>query len=829
MIRRPAKGIVGVIALREAASEFGEITNLLQAAMRRHYGLGANDWVCLHAIFADRVIVQRDGHLYEFPYTLGDDNTVTIGTATQVSVDYRSVALREAASTELSQIFDLVRRAVRDARPNHYVEVDSVFADRVVITVDGRYIAYPYTVTDQNTIALGSPSEVLLDYQPVNEPVGARVAEAASVFIEALAADASAPPRYLVRVIRAGTSINGVDYPAAVLREAVKLFDGVRVFVKSDDAHVRGDATAKDFRALVGKLTEPRFVEAAGGEIHAVLDVLESSSVSAQLREAVTRGMTDLFGLSIDAEGNAKKKGKFREATKLTKVSSVDLIIEPGAGGQVIRFVESVQAQEPNMKLRQAMLAALAVISAPRAAELAEAPDDDLLTAYREAVGAPPNSPAPAAVTVADVESRIRMVEARATARVAIAASNLPAIVQDRLVQRFAEAASFEAADVDAAIKGEREFLAKLREGSPQIGGLGVIEPGEDRADKVKAMFDDFFDPTKKATSFREAYIEVTGDRRVTGLFAECDKQRLREAGGTEFREAVSSTTFSNILGDSITRALIRDYGALEAYQDWRWLCDVVPVTDFRSQERTRMGGYGNLPAVAQNGPYDALTTPTDEKATYSVTKRGGTETISLEAIANDDVGALRRIPMSLAVAAGRTLYEFVYNFLATNPTIYDTVALFHATHANLGTAALSEASFAAARLAMKKQAEKDSAKRLGITLRHLAIPAELEETAFDLFVRDTNNDETFVQSRKPTVHVVDYWTDTNNWFATADNAQVPLLELGFFGGEEPALFVQDNPTQGSLFSNDQIKYKIRHIYSGAVRDFRGFYGAIVA
>ena len=185
---------------------------------------------------------------------------------------------------------------------------------------------------------------------------------------------------------------------------------------------------------------------------------------------------------------------------------------------------------------------------------------------------------------------------------------------------------------------------------------------------------------------------------------------------------------------------------------------------------------------------------------------------------------------MALAVAAGRTLYEFVFDFLRTNPVVYDGVALFHASHANLGTAALDETSFAAARLRMKRQAELSSAKRLGITLRHLVIPADLEEAAFDLFVRSTNNDETFVQSRKPTVHVIDYWTDANNWYATADGAQVPLIELGFYGGrEEPELFIQDLPTQGSLFSNDQIKYKIRHIYSGAVRDFRGFDGSVVA
>jgi len=766
-------------------------------------------------------------------------------------------ALREAAATELGQVVDLVRAAVREARrvtsDGWDFSLDSVFPDRAIVFAQGRYWAYPYTIGDDNQVTLGTPGEVIVDFAPV----GARVAEAvaagqsspaaaahASVFIEAIAgADASAPPRYLVRVIKAGTSLNGVDYPAAVLREAVGKFDGTRVFVKNDDAHIKGDRAAKDFRQLVGKLTEPRFVEASG-EIQAVLDVLETSDVAAKLREAVSRGMTDLFGLSIDATGSAKKKGKFREATKLVKVDSVDLIIEPGAGGQVIRFIEAASTQESDM-LRQQMLKFIEARDADRAKALADATDEDVMTAYREAVAAEsaanPNNSAgsgggngagageSAPVTAADVDARIRMVEARANARVAIAGSRLPAAAQERLTQRFAEAASFTDADVTAAITGEREYIGRMTEGA-QIRGLGSIEAGEDRAEKVDAMLDNFFDRSKPASSFREAYIEITGDTRVTGLIQNCDLRRLREAVGEQrFAEAVSSTTFSNILGDSITRAMIRDYGSSEAYSDFRWMCDVVPVNDFREQKRVRMGGYGNLPAVAENGAYNALTTPGDEAAKYSATKRGGTETLSIETIANDDVGVIRRIPMSLATAAGRTLYEFVYDFLATNPTIYDTKALFHATHNNTGTAALDATSFAAARLAIKQQTELSSNKRLGLTLRHLVIPAELEETAFNLFVRNTNNDETFVQSRKPTVHVVDYWTDVSNWYATTDNAQCPLIELGFYGSETPDLFVQDLPTQGSLFTNDQIKYKIRHIYGGAVRDFRGFYGAIVA
>ncbi|WP_430391077.1 hypothetical protein [Dyella sp. 20L07] len=773
-------------------------------------------------------------------------------TFAETSAIVGETALREAAASEYGNVMQIVNAAVRQADPTVW-GISSLYPDRAVVSrSDGRQYAYPYTIGDDNTVALGAPYEVVATHIPAatdtnireaapNNPKSASQAGTGKktttagalqgeVFIESVVSDGDAEPsRYLVRVIRAGVSLNKVSYPKAVLREAAPLFNGVRVFVKSDAEHIKGGG--KDFRQLVGRLSDAKYVEADGGQIQATLDVLESSDVADKLREAVQRGMTDLFGLSIDASGKSKTNGKFREATSITKVDSVDLIIEPGAGGQFIRFAEAAGNHEENTMLREQMIEHIRRRDAKRAEQLAGADDAAVLTAYREAVAEETQGDGIGkSVTAESVAEQIRMVEARANARVAIHGAKLPQAAKDRLTQRFAEAASFTDADVTKAIDDERAYLGSFREA--RIEGLGSdVQTGDAPADKIKAALDNFFDRSSGTRlSFREAYVELTGDRQVTGLIQNCDLDRLREAAGAyNFREAVSSATFGNILGDSITRAMVREYGDGTAYQDWRWLCDVVNVSDFRQQQRTRMGGYGNLPAVAENGAYNALTTPSDEVAKYAPTKRGGTETISLETIANDDVGAIRRIPLKLARAAGRTLYEFVYSFLDANGLIYDGKALFHADHANLGTAALADASFNAARLAIRQQVEAGSNKRLGLSLRHLAIPAELEELAYDMFRRDTNLDASFTQTSKPTVHVVDHWTDTNNWFATADNAQVPLIELGFYGGrEDPELFVQDLPTQGSLFSNDQIKYKIRHIYGGAVLDFRGLYGAVV-
>ena len=72
--------------------------------------------------------------------------------------------------------------------------------------------------------------------------------------------------------------------------------------------------------------------------------------------------------------------------------------------------------------------------------------------------------------------------------------------------------------------------------------------------------------------------------------------------------------------------------------------------------------------------------------------------------------------------------------------------------------------------------------------------------------------------------------TDANDWCTAADPADIPGIEVGFLDGrEEPELFVQDTPNVGSMFAADKLTYKIRHIYGGAVTDFRAFTKAVVA
>jgi len=326
--------------------------------------------------------------------------------------------------------------------------------------------------------------------------------------------------------------------------------------------------------------------------------------------------------------------------------------------------------------------------------------------------------------------------------------------------------------------------------------------------------------------SFREAYIAITGDSRISGSLGEA--RRLTEA--------MTTASWAEILGDSITRRMLAEYRASNLNKWRRIVSDIVPLQDFRTQRRVRYGGYGTLPTVSENNAYTALTSPSDEEATYSPAKRGGTETLTLEMIKNDDVGAIRRIPTRLARAAAQTLHRFVFDMIRTNALIYDGKALFHADHSNLLTQPLSDTALFNAYTAMVEQtAYGDSSDILELEPRLLLAPPELVKLAYQLInspqeVGTADNQLNFHNTYNLEVLMVGYWTDSNNWYLVANPADVPTIEIGFLDGqEEPELFVQDLPNVGSMFNNDQITYKIRHIYGGAVLDYRGFQGSIVA
>lgn len=689
-----------------------------------------------------------------------------------------------------------------------------------------------------------------------------------------------------VILIREGMSKNRNNYTKKVLAEAITsgLYEGRPMFVdhkldtgpfgRSGNEAVGFSKNVRSVLLYEGEGKEAKVSAFAVGARACLID----ESFARKVVNAHSLGNPNLFGLSHDARCESvtaqNQEGAYYDITAIKRVESTDWVLSPAAGGRVLRHVASdtlnPQLLEDGMTLK-ALLEALAKAGVTVPANCDEPTAIRLLNEALVARAAvpppvtPPATPPPVATTEAAVVppvtgaaattleaalARIQALEtsntagARTTATLLLDRSLLECSLPEPFVKRIRK--HFETLiaaskyptqdDIAAHIAIYVEDTAAMREANLVMPHVGVprVQITQGRAEKVQEQLAKFFDISESGTSFKEIYISITGDSKVNGRITDDVRHRLSEALGRS-QESLTTASFDQILGDSITRRMLKDYAAT-GLANWKnTIGEVVPLNDFRTVRRLRFGGYGNLSIVAQSAPYTALTSPTDEEATYSPAKRGGTEQVTLEMIKNDDVGAIRRIPGKLARAAAQTLHEFVWDMLQNNSAIYDTVNLSAVGHTNIVTTALSASNISALRLKIKQQADMSNAKRLGLNARYLIVPGELEELAFQLTTSDkvtasANNDPNFIKKLNLETIVVEYWTDVNNYWVTASVDQAPMLEVGFLDGQEtPELFVADNPTVGSMFSNDQLTWKIRHIYGGAVMDFRPFSAGIVA
>ena len=637
--------------------------------------------------------------------------------------------------------------------------------------------------------------------------------------------------KWAVVVIEEGVSINRVHYAADVLNRAAHLYEGAKVFWN------HSTATMRDPRDIAGFIKEASAAKLADGKtvVQGVL-MATSPKLREQLIEAHEAGNPGLFGLSHTVQADTERvmlaDGPAIRAKSIKTVESVDVVSFPSAGGRVMRLaagsnspiVETLEGLDMLAEKIKKLRESRADLFAKLGAEPTEAQVDALLI---EAITAPAKTPdAPAAKGLSDAD-RSLLTEAKVDRL--LGSRTIPAESRTAIREALIDLAALGADDAKLSkhLDANVAAAAKLSEAKPTGSGQPSVEVTKDEAEKLLEAVDGFFQNNGKGfKSIKRLYQDVTGDKEMSG--------RLTEAAGLRrferLLESLNSSSFANLITTAMNRKMVADYNAKGgAYTDTGkgWLWSSVPLDNLKQNVRARYGGYGNLPVVAEGAAYSEATSPTDEKATYTPSKRGYTEKITWEMIINDDVSAVQRVPGKIALAARRTLYEFVYDFVITNPTIYDSVALYHSSHgSNLTTSALSSTTFKAARLAMMKQTELSSSKKLGLVLQHLMVPMDLEETAVNLFKVTTENEPQFIQTTRPQIHVITHATDATDWFACAGTDQVPQIEVGFLNGkEEPELWIADDPRVGNMFTADSMDIKIRHTYGGAIEDYRGFYG----
>jgi hypothetical protein len=598
------------------------------------------------------------------------------------------------------------------------------------------------------------------------------------------------------------------------------------------------------------------------------------TELKTKLMAAQKSNQLGLFGASILGLF-AWKKGKAEGkdalvAQRLARLMSVDLVTEAGAGGKILPYAASRSVRDEIAAIQTEFAAAEAAkITAAKAADkkgavmkeqilkvlealrkkdagratelqkefegLAEDKHSEFWVKLSEALVAEPvqaadKGPKPEEILAKANEAlaAAKKLETRNLIERKVSESKLPvpamAVVREHLAERVADGAQLDEAKIDAEIKKVRESFAAFANVGRVNGGTASV--GRDTVDKVSLAMEAMFGvreakADKSVAPFRgirEAYMVITGDNELADI---------PRGGFYKTQQAWATTNFPNVLLNALTKKLIQDY-AEQPYQYLDKLYTKAIVGDFKTQHRIRMGYLAELSAVAEAGAYTEIARPTDEDITYAVSKFGNLLTVTEETIRNDDLGKMLQIPSRLARAGRIGLAQFISNFFINNPNYApDSVAWFASGHNNLSTALLSSAALDAAQLALQSQTEKDSALPLSFSLDWLMVPPGLYPTARQINRNPTGTNNWYQRfgANDENIFVNPLLTDAVEWFCGAFPAQAPSLEIGFLDGfDMPQIFLANLPTQGTMFTNDELQYKVKFVYGGNILDFRPVY-----
>ncbi len=419
-----------------------------------------------------------------------------------------------------------------------------------------------------------------------------------------------------------------------------------------------------------------------------------------------------------------------------------------------------------------------------------------------------------------------------------VAESKLPTPLKDK-IHKLYDGNFLSNEQIDSIMVAEQEAFSKLDPTFVNNGGHD-IKPGQDEVDKFALTMEYLMiDPntfrTKMAESERAKFKDVAGNHSFLELYRHFTGDN--KVSGKLFKgsigESIISTTFAEIMGISMHRSMLREYSTSVFNQDWKKIVQIVPRSDFKDNTVTNMGGYDDFPVVLEAGEYQPATTPGEDAVSYKLLKRGYVETITMEAIRNDDLGAIRKIPVKWGRVSARVIYKYVFNQILNNTAMaYDSKALLHADHSNLlASAALDKNSYFEVIKLLNQQVEKNSAEQLALVPRFLLVCLADLPMAYELTTVAAgmqNAIAAFSQTYKVEPIVVAGQT-ARSWRIVADPSCASLMEMGFLdGNEEPEMFTQDLPTQGYAFTNDGIKLKVRHIYAGKLTDHRAIAGTII-
>lgn len=292
---------------------------------------------------------------------------------------------------------------------------------------------------------------------------------------------------------------------------------------------------------------------------------------------------------------------------------------------------------------------------------------------------------------------------------------------------------------------------------------------------------------------------------------------------------ALSTSDFPLVLANVANKSVKVGYDSQP--ETWRSFASTGSVRDFKINTVARTTSLnGSIQEIPEGGEYKALSRG-EEQEQYGIKTYGGLLKITRQLIINDDLGQLTDSMTQLGEEMSLQVGDVVWNSFLSNPAMGDGVALFHASHGNVGTAAApSEASLLEMWLAM--QAQKENNKRLSIKPAFMLFPNSLmivvekimNSMAWDATNKAATTANVIAQKLAGVERIYDQRLDefnvelgTPSWYALG--AKGKTVKAFFLNGVETPYMERE-----TSFNNDTTTFKIRLDMGAKAMDYRTMY-----
>jgi hypothetical protein len=388
--------------------------------------------------------------------------------------------------------------------------------------------------------------------------------------------------------------------------------------------------------------------------------------------------------------------------------------------------------------------------------------------------------------------------------------------ILDRLAERDARGTghsqvSLPAGGLDASVT-RREAIAEaiLHRAQPQAF------PMTDRAREYRGM---------RLIDVARDCLEAAGVRTRGMTPNEIAYQATRAAG------MQGTSDFPLILAAVAGKRLRQAYAATpRTFQSW---ARGTTATDFKPMYPTQIGNFPALKPVIEGAEF-SYGSIAEGRESYQLATYGRIVPLTRQAIINDDLRAFDRALGTAGQRAADLESGIVYNVLLANANLADGVALFHANHGNVGTAAvIGETALSEAWEKMTQQ--KDLGDGSGADKEYidarpryiLVPPGQRSIEARKMLAATTPAKASDVNPFTGALEVIEeprlFKTGgPQPWYLAADPNLVDTVEYAHLEGQtEPFL------DQRVGFEVDGVEVRVRHDFAAKALDFRGlFYNA---